>query len=131
MLVLAEEETLEMSPAEREAWLRCCDVEHDNFRAAIHYLIATGDAEWALRLGAALFRFWEQRDHLTEGRETLARVLAMPGAAAPTRAAGARALLRQRAGRHPGRLATRPRRSVARPAASTGSSTTPRASPRR
>jgi tetratricopeptide (TPR) repeat protein len=36
--------------------------------------------EWALRLGAALFRFWEQRDHLTEGRETLARMLSMPGA---------------------------------------------------
>ena len=73
MLVLAEEETLEMSPAEREAWLRGCDVEHDNLRAAIHCLIATGDGEWALRLGAALFRFWEQRDHLTEGRETLAQ----------------------------------------------------------
>jgi predicted ATPase/serine/threonine protein kinase len=85
MLVVAEEETLEMSPAEREAWLRGCDVEHDNFRAAIRSLIATGDVEWALRLGAALFRFWEQRDHLTEGRETLARVLGMPDAAAPTR----------------------------------------------
>ena len=35
--------TLEMSPAEREAWLRSCDVEHDNFRAAIHCLITTGD----------------------------------------------------------------------------------------
>ena len=81
MLVLAEEETLEMSPPEREAWLRCCDAEHDNFRAAIHYLVTTGNAEWALRLGGALFRFWEQRDHLTEGRETLARVLGMPGAA--------------------------------------------------
>ena len=33
----------------------------------------------------ALFRFWEQRDHLTEGRATLARVLTMPGAEAPTR----------------------------------------------
>ena len=85
MLVLAEEETLEMSPPEREAWLRLCDVEHDNSRAAIRSLIATGDAEWALRLGVALFRFWEQRDHLTEGRETLARVLGMADAAAPTR----------------------------------------------
>ena len=85
MLVLAEEETLEMGPAEREAWLRYCDVEHDNFRAAIRCLIATGDAEWALRLAVALFRFWEQRDHLSEGRETLARVLDMPGAAAATR----------------------------------------------
>jgi tetratricopeptide (TPR) repeat protein len=80
MLVIAEEETLEMNPAEREAWLRGCDVEHDNFRAAVRRLIASGDVEWALRLGAALFRFWEQRDHLTEGRETLARMLALPGA---------------------------------------------------
>ena len=66
-------------------WLRGCDVEHDNFRAASHWLIAAADAEWALRLGSALFRFWEQRDHLTEGRETLHRMLALPGAAAPTR----------------------------------------------
>ena len=91
MLVLAEEETLEMSPPQREAWLQCCDAEHDNFRAAMHYLIFSGNAEWALRLGGALFRFWEQRDLLTEGRETLARVLSMPGAASPT-AARARVL---------------------------------------
>jgi tetratricopeptide (TPR) repeat protein len=85
MLVMAEEETLEMSAIDREAWLRGCDVEHDNFRAALQRLVAAGDAEWALRLGAALFRFWEQRDHLTEGRESLIRVLAMRGAEAPTR----------------------------------------------
>jgi predicted ATPase/serine/threonine protein kinase len=85
MLVFAEEEHPGMIPAEREAWLRRCDVEHDNFRAASHWLITAGDAEWALRLGAALFRFWEQRDHLTEGRETLNRMLALPAAAAPTR----------------------------------------------
>ncbi len=84
MLVLAEEETLEMSPAEREAWLRRCDVEHDNFRAAAKHLLATGDAAWALRLGGALFRFWEQRDHLTEGRQTLARILSIAGAETPT-----------------------------------------------
>jgi predicted ATPase len=86
MLVLAEEETLEMTPVERETWLRSCDAEHDNFRAATHYLITSGNAEWALRLSGALFRFWEQRDHPTEGRETLSRVLAMAGAAAPSRA---------------------------------------------
>jgi tetratricopeptide (TPR) repeat protein len=85
MLVFAEEEHPDMAPAERETWLRGCDVEHDNFRAASHWLIAAADAEWALRLGSALFRFWEQRDHLTEGRETLHRMLALPAAAAPTR----------------------------------------------
>jgi predicted ATPase/serine/threonine protein kinase len=85
MLVLAEEETFEMQPPEREAWLRGCDAEHDNFRAAIQYLITDGNVDWALRLGGALFRFWEQRDHLTEGRDTLMRVLTMPGAEARTR----------------------------------------------
>ena len=85
MLVLAEEQTFDMTPSEREAWLRRCDGEHDNFRAALHNLIDSGDAEWALRLGDALFRFWEQRDHLREGREALSKILALPGAAAPTR----------------------------------------------
>jgi predicted ATPase/serine/threonine protein kinase len=86
MLVLAEEGTLEMNPAQLAAWLRCCAAEHDNFRAAIHHLVTTGDAEWALQLGGALFRFWEQRDHVTEGWEALAGVLALPGAEVPTRA---------------------------------------------
>ena len=85
MLVLAEEETLEMHPAQRDAWLVACDAEHDNFRAAIHHLVTTGQAEWALRLAGALFRFWEQREHLSEAQDTLARVLAMPAAQAPTR----------------------------------------------
>ena len=46
---------------------------------------SAGDASWALRLAGALFRFWEQREHLTEGCDTLERVLAMPGGQAPTR----------------------------------------------
>jgi predicted ATPase len=85
-LVLAEEGTAEMTPGEREAWLRCCDVEHDNLRAAIRHLVANDHAEWGLRLGSALFRFWEPREYLTEGREALAALLATPGAGAPTRA---------------------------------------------
>jgi predicted ATPase/serine/threonine protein kinase len=85
MLVVAEEETLGMAPMQLDAWLNTCDAEHDNFRSAIHYLVSTRDAAWALRLAGALFRFWEQREHLTEGRETLARVLAMPESQAPTR----------------------------------------------
>ena len=37
-------------------------------------------ADWGLRLGTALFRFWETREHLTEGRSRIARLLAMEGA---------------------------------------------------
>jgi tetratricopeptide (TPR) repeat protein len=84
VLVLAEEVPLALNPPEREPWLRTCDAEYDNIRAAFHFLIGSGNAEWALRLAASLFRFWEQREQVTEGRETLARVLAMSGAKQPT-----------------------------------------------
>ena len=57
-------------------------LEHDNFRTALDYLIRTGDADWGLRLGAALFHFWETREYLTEGRDAIARLLALEGAAA-------------------------------------------------
>jgi tetratricopeptide (TPR) repeat protein len=60
-------------------------LEHDNFRAALEWLTQTGDAEWGLRLGTALFRFWEVRELLAEGRERLGRLLNLPGAAAPTK----------------------------------------------
>ena len=69
-----------MAPAEREAWLGRCDAEHDNFRAAIEYLVESGNAEWGLRLGSALFWFWEPREHLTEGRRALKALLDIPGA---------------------------------------------------
>jgi predicted ATPase len=78
-LVLAEEGAEDIA-AQRE-WLDRFEVEHDNFRLALDYLIKTGDADWGLRLGAALFRFWETREHLTEGRDAIARLLALEGAA--------------------------------------------------
>jgi predicted ATPase len=83
-LVLAEEGTRETGAADREAWLRSCDVEHDNLRAAIAHLAATGESDWGLRLGIALFTFWEWREHLTAGRESLAALLAAPAAGGPT-----------------------------------------------
>ena len=79
-LVLAEEGA--QDTAAHPEWLDRFEVEHDNFRLALDYLIRTGDAAWGLRLGAALFRFWETREHLTEGRDTIARLLAMEGTAA-------------------------------------------------
>jgi predicted ATPase len=85
MLVIAEEETLGMTPAERDAWVQICDAEHDNLRVASHHLFSTGDVSWAQRLAGALFRFWEQREHVTEGCNTLERVLAMPGGQTETR----------------------------------------------
>jgi predicted ATPase/tRNA A-37 threonylcarbamoyl transferase component Bud32 len=90
-LILAEEVTADMAAAEREAWLGRCDAEHDNFRAAVEYLVESGNAEWGLRIGSALFGFWEAREHLTEGRRALAALLDIPGAN-PVSAHRARAL---------------------------------------
>jgi len=79
-LVLAEEGAEDI--ATHPEWLDRFEVEHENLRSALDYLIKAGDAEWGLRIGVALFRFWETREHLTEGREAIGRVLALAGAAA-------------------------------------------------
>jgi predicted ATPase len=84
-LVLAEEEATEQSGAEGAEWLERFASEHDNFRAGLEWLTETGDAEWGLRLGTALFRYWEIREYLAEGRERLGRLLKLAGAAAPTK----------------------------------------------
>jgi len=78
-LVLAEEGNPELSPAERARWLAQCDVEIDNFRSALDFLFQTLDLDWALRLCVALFRFWDMREHLTEGRIRLEAVLQLAG----------------------------------------------------
>ncbi|MFN7997723.1 MAG: tetratricopeptide repeat protein [Bryobacteraceae bacterium] len=78
-LVLAEEGNPDLTEPERAAWLALCDVEHDNFRAALEWLFETNDLDWAMRLCLALFRFWDMREHLTEGRAWLETALRMCG----------------------------------------------------
>jgi predicted ATPase len=85
-LVLAEEAAAAESGAEGAEGRERIALEHDNFRAALDWLTETGDADWGLRLGTALFRFWESREFLTEGRDRLGKLLQMPSAAAPTKA---------------------------------------------
>jgi predicted ATPase len=85
-LVLAEEWAAEQSSAEGAEWLGRFGFEHDNFRAGLEWLTETGDAEWGLRLGTALFRFWEMGEYLAEGRDRLGRLLKLPGAAGATKA---------------------------------------------
>jgi predicted ATPase/serine/threonine protein kinase len=85
-LVLAEEAATEQSGAKGADWLERFALEHDNFRAGLEWLTETGDAEWGLRLGAALFHFWETREYLAEGRGRLGKLLKLAGAASPTKA---------------------------------------------
>ena len=75
------------------AWLDRLERDHDNFRVAVDWLEASGDSNGALRLTAALWRFWDGKGHLVEGRgrvesalhaaehPTAARAKALSGAA--------------------------------------------------
>jgi predicted ATPase/DNA-binding winged helix-turn-helix (wHTH) protein len=78
-LVLAEEGNPELSSDERTQWLTQCDAEIDNFRSALDWLFQTLDLDWSFRLCSALFRFWDMREHLTEGQARLETVLRLAG----------------------------------------------------
>jgi predicted ATPase len=81
-LVLAEECAAQAADPASTEWLSVLEVEHNNCRAALEWLTRSGNAEWGLRLGAALFQFWETREYLTEGRDRLEKLLKLEGAAA-------------------------------------------------
>ncbi|CAN5524393.1 hypothetical protein BH23CHL4_BH23CHL4_18460 [soil metagenome] len=53
--------------------------EHSNLRVALSWFIEQGDADGALRLGGALWKFWLIHGHLRQGSEWLEQALAMPG----------------------------------------------------
>jgi predicted ATPase/class 3 adenylate cyclase len=67
------------------------EAEHDNIRAALQWSIDRGEAEVGLRMVGSLWRFWQLRNHLAEGRRWTEGVLSLRGAKART-AARARAL---------------------------------------
>jgi non-specific serine/threonine protein kinase len=95
-LALAQRAEPYLAGPEQGRWLDHLEREHNNLRAALRWTMESGDAadvEAGLSLGGALWRFWAYRGHLAEGRERLAKLLAVPGASRPEVAlARARAL---------------------------------------
>ena len=79
-VALAEVAEPDYFGARQKETLDRLELDHDNFRSALDYVIGSGDAESAMRLGWSLWRFWQMRGHLHEGRALLERILAMPGA---------------------------------------------------
>ncbi|HEX3243850.1 MAG TPA: tetratricopeptide repeat protein [Chloroflexota bacterium] len=51
--------------------------EQDNVRAALRWCLEQGEIETGLRLASSIWRFWEARGRLREGRESLERLLAL------------------------------------------------------
>jgi predicted ATPase len=76
-LTIAERAKEMIAGPDQVFWLNQLDSEQDNIRRVLDRAIANGDAPTALRLGAALWRYWGQRGQLSEGRSALERALAV------------------------------------------------------
>jgi len=97
-LELAEQAESALKGSQQMAWLEQLEREHDNLRAALRRSVERGEAEYGLRLGGALGRFWWMHGYLIEGRAWLTALLALPGASSST---AARALALFSAARNP------------------------------
>jgi predicted ATPase len=73
-LALAEEAYPHLLARPKE-WLGRLEGEHDNLRAALDQLEASGESQRALQLAGALYRFWYHGGHFREGRPRLERLL--------------------------------------------------------
>ena len=79
-LALARTAHRELVGAEQAKWCDRLAAEHDNLRAAFAWALTEGaSTATAQELGAALYRFWHLRGHLTEGRGLLRDALALSG----------------------------------------------------
>jgi predicted ATPase/class 3 adenylate cyclase len=78
-LALAEAQAAHFFGRDQRAALDTLEREHDNLRSATALAIDQGDAGRAMRLLSAMWRFWQMRGYLPEGRGKADRILALPG----------------------------------------------------
>ena len=64
-------------------WLDRLEADHDNLRTALECALAQKDGPLSVKLAGALWRFWEVRGYLSEGRGALKQALAA-GTGAPS-----------------------------------------------
>ena len=75
---LAEEAAVHLKGEQQTDWLEQLEREVKNLRAALDWQIVHAEAEQALRLCSALWRFWHLYGYWSEGRRWLATALALP-----------------------------------------------------
>jgi predicted ATPase/DNA-binding CsgD family transcriptional regulator len=75
-LALAEELAPRLRGPEPTSALGSLQREHPNLRAAFCWALTRGEPDIAVRLGAALWRFWWELGHLSDGQQWLEAVLA-------------------------------------------------------
>jgi predicted ATPase/class 3 adenylate cyclase len=77
-IALAQQAQPELFGPRRKEWLDRLEEDHDNFRAALEWAIANGNAQEAMSLSGLFWRFWQMRGHIYEGRRRMKAVFAMP-----------------------------------------------------
>jgi predicted ATPase/class 3 adenylate cyclase len=80
---IAERAEPYLTGEEQATWLEILELESDNLRAALDRAERASDAlgtENGLRTASAIWRFWQQRGRMPEGRSILERLLAQPAA---------------------------------------------------
>jgi predicted ATPase/class 3 adenylate cyclase len=77
-LELAEALTPKLTSDDQRRWLGRLERDHDNIRAVLDRAVATGDGPTAIRLGFAMWRYWQKRGHLAEASRRLRAIAAAP-----------------------------------------------------
>jgi predicted ATPase/class 3 adenylate cyclase len=84
MLEIVRTAMPQLRGARQREWLDRLERDHDNVRAAIDWATARPEPALAVRLGTAIWRFWQQRGYLNEGRARLERMAAQDWDLEPT-----------------------------------------------
>jgi predicted ATPase/class 3 adenylate cyclase len=74
-LALAEHAAPLLVTSQQARWSRLVGLELDNIRSALRYAIEHGGSPDGLRLGAAMWRYWQQEGYLVEGDRLLTALL--------------------------------------------------------
>ena len=74
---LLEEAESELHGPEQISWLDRLEMEHDNIRASLRWVLESNAAELGLRMVGSLRWFWTLRSHVTEGLRWADAVLSM------------------------------------------------------
>jgi len=77
-LELVETLTPRLTGDDQRRWLGRLERDHDNVRAVLDRAVAAADGPTAIRLGFAMWRYWQKRGHLAEASRRLRAIAAQP-----------------------------------------------------
>jgi predicted ATPase len=78
-LALVEEAAKHFTRVGQREWLDRVALDHDNIRLALDWARSRRDADMSFRFVSALWRFWQMRGWLQEGRRLVEQALALEG----------------------------------------------------